>query len=419
MNVVHIFWGLGFGGIETMLVNIANAQVKSGAKVSIIIINDLCEESLLQLLYPEVTLHLLMRKQESKGVGFIFKLNRLLFLLQPDVIHLHRSDIGQLLLYKKFRKIACVTLHDIPIGEMKNDTFMNYIWRKINKRPIKHSNVTYINRIPLVFAISNTVQNDLLTRYKIYSTVVFNGILTSNFTQRMATNPKDIFKILRSEEHTSELQTRSDLVCRLLHLSSCACTGLSFPGSHFPSATNPKDIFKILTVSRLEHLKKGQDLLLEAVARIKGQVTIDFIGEGTSLDYLKAKANKLKIENYVHFLGKKTQKYISEHLSNYDLFVQPSRWEGFGLTVAEAMAARLPVLVSEGQGPAEVTCGDKYGWLFINGNINDLKEKIEYIISHYDTAIQKAENALKYVCNTYDVSITANKYLKEYSKIKP
>ena len=366
MNVVHIFWGLGFGGIETMLVNIANAQVKSGAKVSIIIINDLCEESLLQLLYPEVTLHLLMRKQESKGVGFIFKLNRLLFLLQPDVIHLHRSDIGQLLLYKKFRKIACVTLHDIPIGEMKNDTFMNYIWRKINKRPIKHSNVTYINRIPLVFAISNTVQNDLLTRYKIYSTVVFNGILTSNFTQRMA--------------------------------------------------TNPKDIFKILTVSRLEHLKKGQDLLLEAVARIKGQVTIDFIGEGTSLDYLKAKANKLKIENYVHFLGKKTQKYISEHLSNYDLFVQPSRWEGFGLTVAEAMAARLPVLVSEGQGPAEVTCGDKYGWLFINGNINDLKEKIEYIISHYDTAIQKAENALKYVCNTYDVSITANKYLKEYSK---
>ena len=74
------------------------------------------------------------------------------------------------------------------------------------------------------------------------------------------------------------------------------------------------------------------------------------------------------------------------------------------------MAARLPVLVSEGQGPAEVTCGDKYGWLFINGNINDLKEKIEYIISHY---------ALKYVCNTYDVSITANKYLKEYSKIKP
>ena len=55
MNVVHIFWGLGFGGIETMLVNIANAQVKSGAKVSIIIINDLCEESLLQLLYPEVT----------------------------------------------------------------------------------------------------------------------------------------------------------------------------------------------------------------------------------------------------------------------------------------------------------------------------------------------------------------------------
>ena len=40
MKVTHIFWSLGFGGIETMLVNIANEQAKAGAEVSIIIIND-------------------------------------------------------------------------------------------------------------------------------------------------------------------------------------------------------------------------------------------------------------------------------------------------------------------------------------------------------------------------------------------
>ena len=30
IRVAHVFWGLGFGGIETMLVNIANAQAEYG-----------------------------------------------------------------------------------------------------------------------------------------------------------------------------------------------------------------------------------------------------------------------------------------------------------------------------------------------------------------------------------------------------
>lgn len=132
-----------------MLVNIANAQVKSGAKVSIIIINDLCEESLLQLLYPEVTLHLLMRKQESKGVGFIFKLNRLLFYYNLML----SIYIVLILVNYFFIKISQNSMRNssrYTNRRNENDTFMNYIWRKINKRPIKHSNVTYINRIPLV-----------------------------------------------------------------------------------------------------------------------------------------------------------------------------------------------------------------------------------------------------------------------------
>ena len=33
MKVVHVYWGLTYGGIETMLVNIANAQAAAGAKV--------------------------------------------------------------------------------------------------------------------------------------------------------------------------------------------------------------------------------------------------------------------------------------------------------------------------------------------------------------------------------------------------
>lgn len=96
------------------------------------------------------------------------------------------------------------------------------------------------------------------------------------------------------------------------------------------------------------------------------------------------------------------------------MFVQASRWEGFGLTVAEAMSANVPVLVSSGQGPAEVTCGSKFGWIFENGNAEDLATQIDYIRNHYNEALNKAKAALSYVRNTYDVSATAKKYLESY-----
>ena len=50
MKVTHIFWSLGFGGIETMLVNIANAQAEAGSEVSVLIINVFYEQSLVNSL---------------------------------------------------------------------------------------------------------------------------------------------------------------------------------------------------------------------------------------------------------------------------------------------------------------------------------------------------------------------------------
>lgn len=141
---------------------------------------------------------------------------------------------------------------------------------------------------------------------------------------------------------------------------------------------------------------------------------VTFVGDGDSLAYLKMLSHQLKVEDYIHFLGKKSQDYIAGHLKDYSLFVQPSRREGFGLTVAEAMAAKVPVLVSSGQGPAEVTENNKYGWIFQNGNENDLAEQIIYIINHYEDAEVKANQACKYVCCYYDVSITARNYLDLY-----
>lgn len=81
------------------------------------------------------------------------------------------------------------------------------------------------------------------------------------------------------------------------------------------------------------------------------------------------------------------------------------------------MAAAVPVLVSEGQGPAEVTQGNRYGWVFTNGDVVGLQRQIAFIKEHYGEAMTKAGKAKDYVRNTYDVSVTAQSYLREYEKI--
>lgn len=361
MKVVHVFWGLGFGGIETMLLNITNAQAHYGAEVHIVLINRLYEQSLLDRIDSAVKVHTLNRKLGSKGLGFMFRLNKMLNSINPDKIHLHGPQFYGMLFSKKLSRKASLTLHALPALPIKHGSMFG-MWLARFTLGICGGEQLVV-RIPKLFSISNAVRAAFRDKYGVDSIVVCNGIQTANFLQKTKFAPSS---------------------------------------------------YKIIQISRLEHEMKGQDLLIKAASILKGMVDVTFIGDGESLEYLQKLTSELHADDYVHFVGKKSQVYIAEHLKDYDLFVQPSRKEGFGLTVAEAMAAKVPVLVSLGQGPAEVTEGEKFGWTFVNGNAEDLASQIKFIFEHYDDAIAKVETAWEHVRMCYDVSVTAKMYLKYY-----
>lgn len=186
--------------------------------------------------------------------------------------------------------------------------------------------------------------------------------------------------------------------------------------------STPKDgVYHIVQVGRLFSSQKGQDILLRAISTLVNKknvknFTLHLIGTGQSEDSLKIMVNDLKISDYVCFEGFRDQDYIKEHLCLYDLFVQPSRYEGFGLTVAEAIAAKVPVLVSDIEGPMEIIDNGKYGMHFKNTDAENLADKLEIVLKGgYD--YNMIEPAYEYVKNHYDVSITARKYLEEYKKL--
>lgn len=174
---------------------------------------------------------------------------------------------------------------------------------------------------------------------------------------------------------------------------------------------------RIVMVSRLEHLIKGQDILLKALHQLIHQdnrdIILDFIGEGGSKNYLESLVDSYQLSSNVNFLGVRSRSYIYSHLFQYDLLIQPSINEGFGLTVVEAMIARVPVLVS-GNGPMEIIGQGKYGYSFNSGDVAECKEKMSLMFDHYSELENLVNIAAQHANDKYSIQKTVSSYVHLY-----
>jgi len=108
---------------------------------------------------------------------------------------------------------------------------------------------------------------------------------------------------------------------------------------------------------------KGQDVLLRALALLPESVHALLVGgaDGHAREELERLVRSLGVGPRVRFLGPRDD--VPELLATSDLLVQPSRWEGFGRAVAEAMAAGVAVVASDVDGLREIVEHDRTGLL--------------------------------------------------------
>ena len=119
----------------------------------------------------------------------------------------------------------------------------------------------------------------------------------------------------------------------------------------------------IVTAGRLEY-QKGHDDLLRVFARSHAARDHDLVilGQGSLLSSLKELAITLGVADRVFFPGFSTNPWA--WIAKAELFVLPSRWEGFPSIVAETLACAAPALVTACDfGPAEVVEHGVSGWV--------------------------------------------------------
>ena len=104
---------------------------------------------------------------------------------------------------------------------------------------------------------------------------------------------------------------------------------------------------KVLFVGRLDR-QKGVDVLLAAAAALPKQICVRIAGASVADEV------RLDIPPNVELLGWLDPLGVAAQLQAADVVAAPSRWEGFGLAVAEAMRAGKPVIASRVGGLCEL-----------------------------------------------------------------
>lgn len=164
------------------------------------------------------------------------------------------------------------------------------------------------------------------------------------------------------------------------------------PLSFIPKEKSKLDQKKIICVGSLSH-NKGYDLLIEAWSKIAKKYPdweINVYGKGDIRLY-EEMAQKKNINN-LHFCGPTDN--VMEKMMNASLLVLPSRSEGFGMVLIEAMACGLPCVAFDCPcGPRDIIQDGRNGLLVPPENVELLAKSIKQLITDKDMLHAMGTNA--------------------------
>lgn len=174
-------------------------------------------------------------------------------------------------------------------------------------------------------------------------------------------------------------------------------------------------IVKLIMVARFED-PKDQYFLIQALCKLPLQLNwkIDFLGEGPNLQKCKNLVNKNNLGNKVIFHGQSIK--VKEFLNDADIFILISNYEGFPLTILEAMSVGLPIIASDVGGVKE-SVQSTNGYLIPRGDLNTLVESLKDLIVDKNLRQQIGQGSRELYENLFSFNIMLKKTLNVYNTV--
>lgn len=354
MIIIHVITAFGIGGAEKLLLNVINKQVENN-EVHLIYFKD--KNYLINDLDARV-----ITKQIPFSFSIINKLKKYYKTVKPDILHTHlgHADLLGIWSARNMSVKIFTTMHSTFFKKNWLDNIFFLLYRII-KFKIKDN--------WHIISISKSVEKQVLKKIKIdkKKSHLLNNAIPSKVSEK-------------------KIKTLAE-----------------------------NNIINILFVGRLTKAK-SIETLLEAIFLLKNEKLnksfhLNIVGDGELRDKLESLCSKLQINNLVTFTGE--IKKVNQYYLNSDIFVLPSIWEGFGMVILEAFRAKLAVIVSNIEGPAELIDDTVNGLMFQPKEKNKLAKKIAFLINNDDIRLKIAEKGFISFSEKY----TIENYVKELNKL--
>ena len=362
MKILHVINGLGMGGAESLLVELAPIQKEMGNDVQVLELKRAGDRTLADKLTTRgVPVLSLAQNRAVRNVKNIFSL--IPYLKQCDVAHVHLFPSNY---WMSLAKILSGS--KTPIITTEHSTFNKRrkiaIFKFIDAFIYKHYNE--------VVACADKAQETFHKRFPMVHCIsIPNGVNISKYTSALPYSKMELLGV-------------------------------------------PEDVFVITMVARFNYPKR-QDTLVEAIAHLPQKFHVVFVGgtqDDTGLNKIKEMAGDFQVLERVHFLYLRSD--VPRILKSSDVIVMSSEYEGLSLSSIEGMACGKPFIATNVNGLREVVAGA--GELFKCGDANELVSlllKFESDKNFYNGVVQRClKRALE-----YDIYHVAEKYQKVYDRL--
>ncbi len=338
MKILYIIDSLRSGGKERRLVSLIEGLERfEDVEMKLIILSEnIHYNSVLNL---NIKIHKLSR-DIRKDIKIIFKFNKILKSFKPDIVHC-------------WDNIASINF--APICKIKRIPFINSM---ITAAPPK---LDYFSKRYISNALSYVFSDVILSNSKA-------GLVSFRVPKSKGYCIHNGFDMERVKVKMSKEKTR-----KKFNINTSSIVGMT------ASFTEKKD-YETFVKAGEQVLKKNKD------------ITFIAIGDGLNLSLVKSIIHK---DNLKHFKFLGIQSDVESIVNIFDIGVLATYTEGISNAIMEYMAFAKPVIVTDGGGTSELIKDSITGFLIKQKDASQLAEKIMFLLSNSDKAIEMGEDGKK------------------------
>jgi glycosyltransferase involved in cell wall biosynthesis len=176
----------------------------------------------------------------------------------------------------------------------------------------------------------------------------------------------------------------------------------------------------LLYVGRIDWNKRVDKIVeaLPAILKDFPSAKLVVVGPDYSncVNELRDVSRKLKVEDSLVITGNVPREKLLEFYSVANVFVLPSSYEGFGLSMLEAMCCKIPVIASPSGGPGDILNDRTHALLLKESSPDEISRLVRAVLTDYSLREELVKNAFELVETKYTWKIVVDQLEKVYGR---